>query len=137
VLDVPSGDVCLVAAGSKRTALVGSNNSSSAGVDVIGQDGVKRDMGSFDGNPKCVAVMADGAVALAVGSEVMMIAANGSRPETRSTERPGCKKLVGRDDGSLILLDAVGIHRSSDGGRTWKRVDGLQAAAEVGGGVAR
>jgi photosystem II stability/assembly factor-like uncharacterized protein len=138
VLDVPSGDVCRVAAGSKRTALVGSNNSSSAGVDVIGQDGVKRDMGSFDGNPRCVAVMADGAVALAVNTEVRMIAAGGSRPETRSTDRPGCKKLVGRDDGSLILLDAAGIHRSSDGGRTWKRVDGLQeAAAEVAGGAAR
>ena len=137
-LDVPSGDVCLVAAGSKRTGLVGSNNSSSAGVDVIGQDGVKRDMGSFDGNPKCVAVMADGAVALAVSSEVRMIAAHGSRPETRSTDRPGCKKLVGRDDGSLILLDAAGIHRSSDGGRTWKRVDGLQdAAVEVAGGAAK
>jgi photosystem II stability/assembly factor-like uncharacterized protein len=137
-LDVPSGDVCLVAAGSKRTALVGSNNSSSAGVDVIGQDGVKRDMGSFDGNPKCVAVMADGAVALAVSSEVRMIAAHGSRPETRSTDRPGCKKLVGRDDGSLILLDAAGIHRSSDGGRTWKRVDGLQdAAVAVAGGAAK
>ncbi len=138
VLDVPSGDVCRVAAGRKRTALVGSNNWSSAGVHVVGEDGVKRDLASFEGNPKCVAVMADGAVALAVGSEVMMIAANGSRPETRSTDRPGCKKLVGRDDGSLILLDAVGIHRSSDGGRTWKRVDGLQqAAAEVAGGAAR
>ena len=139
-LDVPSGDICLVAAGSKRTVLLGSNNRDGFGVDVIGEDGVMRDLALLEdaGKPSCVAMMSDGGVAMGIRSDVIVVGAGGSRPETRSTGRPECKKLVGRDDGSLVVVDQTGIHRSTDGGRTWKRVDGLQqAAAEVAGGAAQ
>lgn len=129
-VQVPSGSICLVAAGRKHIVLAGSNNSSSAGLYTLAS-GTVRARADIEGEPKCLAALPDGTIVMTIRSDVMALAPGKSTLEKRSGDRPGCRQLIGRDDGSLMMLDGAGVHRSTDG-RVWTRIDRVQQDASRG-----
>ena len=128
LLDVNCG--CRLTAGRDLTIGATVTGRSSASLYAVA-NGALRKRADLEGQPKCVAVLPDGAIAMTIESDVMVIPPHGSKPEKRS-ERPGCRALVARQNGHLVMLDGSGIHRSVDGGRNWIRIDELKSDAEPG-----
>jgi photosystem II stability/assembly factor-like uncharacterized protein len=123
---------CKVAANGKHTVFVVSNNSSSAAAYTLEPGAVVRRRADVPGDPVCLAVLPDGTLAMSFHHSMMVLPAGKEEFEKRSEDKDFCWRLVGRADGSLVMLAGGGVHRSTDGGRTWKRIDGLKPEAEDG-----
>lgn len=122
--------VCLIAAGSKHTVLAVSNNWSSAGILSLMPGWKLRDRLDIEAEPTCLGVLPDGTIGFAADRALMVLPPGKSAAEKRSDLRSACRQLVGRDDGSFVMLDEHGIHRSTDGAKTWARIDGLDREAK-------
>lgn len=128
--ETPHGEICLVDVNGQEAAAAGSNNWSSIGVDV-GSAGPTLASGQrfkVERRPSCMAVAPGGEVFLVDSKRVEAVRPGAPEPETRATGDFSCRRLLVAPKGALFMASEVGLQRSTDRGRTWARVDGLERA---------